>query len=135
MQQPKKPRSDNTWIQKGTERRGRIEESSATLLPSEFFDALQIWFDTADEGADLLVKIVAGEDEQGVRAVLIRAEAEAFGQTIFTLVSAERALTLADRLERYLPHITRDATKLDVYSGLIVALREAAKDHARRRLG
>jgi hypothetical protein len=134
MRQGKKSRSTQKWTHNGTKRRGRIE-ASATVLPSELFDALQIWFDTAHPGAELLIKIAAGEDERGGRGVLIRAEAEALRQTIFTLLTPERALKLADTLERYLPHVTHDATKLDVYSGLIVALREAAKDHARRRSG
>jgi hypothetical protein len=109
--------------------------SPATLLPSEFFGTLQIWFDKAQLGADLLIKITAGEDEHGARAVLIRAEAEALGQAIFMLLTPERALELADTLEDQLPNLTRDATKLDVYSGLILALREAAKGRARRLSG
>jgi hypothetical protein len=130
MRHPRKPRPHH-GKSKGVGFGGTIK-ASATLLPSQFFGVLQTWFDPSQPGGDLLIKITAGEDEQGARAVVIRAEAEAIGQSIFTLLNPVGALKLADTLEQLLP-LTHDATKVDVYSGVILALREAAKDPAQRR--
>jgi len=113
-------------------RRGNFPETApeihvpATLRPCEFFAVVQRWFDGAELGSDLVVKVRAGCDEDGFSGVLIQADAADFGQTIYSLVSSSAAGQIANELEQLLPQLIGDELRLDVYSGMIVALREAA---------
>jgi hypothetical protein len=98
-----------------------------TILPSKFLAALKRWFATADFGADLTIKIAAGRDEHGFSGVLMCAEAEAIDGTLYTILSREDASQLADRIEQRLLCVADDSEKLDVYSAIVFALREASK--------
>jgi hypothetical protein len=99
----------------------------AAVLPSKFLSAVRRWFDTAEPGADLTIKIAAGQDEHGFAGVIMCADAEAIHETLYTILSSEAAKQLADRLEQRLPRAIQDPERLDVYSGIALALREATK--------
>ena len=97
------------------------------ILPSEFLRALRHWFVTAEFGANLTIKIAAGRDEHGFSGVLMCANAEGINGTLYTILSCEDASQLAHRLEQRLLRASDDPERLNVYSGIVFALREATK--------